>query len=185
MMEDVPEASLEDLEWADAYIFGTPTRFGNVSAQLKQFIDTLGGLWFKGKMFFEAARHFPSTFRWKFVYIVGFAPKHTLWPIRLAVLPGMFSVASRSSQGLPSNNPKGGDLDGKGLDRGTRRNSPLRSSGAGQKHPASPEYRCGSAPWLRYQGEVPDRSRGFFRQGFCCLGEDDLAYCVAVGIKAL
>jgi NAD(P)H dehydrogenase (quinone) len=28
------EAQLEDLEWADAYIFGTPTRFGNVSAQL-------------------------------------------------------------------------------------------------------------------------------------------------------
>ena len=28
--EDVPEAQLEDMEWADAYIFGTPTRFGNV-----------------------------------------------------------------------------------------------------------------------------------------------------------
>ena len=41
--EDVPEAQLEDLEWADAYIFGTPTRFGNVSAQLKQFLDTTGG----------------------------------------------------------------------------------------------------------------------------------------------
>ena len=50
MTEDVPEAQLEDLEWADAYIFGTPTRFGNVSAQLKQFIDTAGGLWFQGKL---------------------------------------------------------------------------------------------------------------------------------------
>jgi NAD(P)H dehydrogenase (quinone) len=50
MTEDVPEAQLEDLEWADAYIFGTPTRFGNVSAQLKQFIDTTGGLWFQGKL---------------------------------------------------------------------------------------------------------------------------------------
>ena len=48
--QDVPEASLDDLEWADAYIFGTPTRFGNVSAQLKQFIDTAGGLWFQGKL---------------------------------------------------------------------------------------------------------------------------------------
>ena len=50
MTEDVAEASLEDLEWADSYIFGTPTRFGNVSAQLKQFIDTAGGLWFEGKL---------------------------------------------------------------------------------------------------------------------------------------
>jgi NAD(P)H dehydrogenase (quinone) len=48
--QDVPEAELEDLEWADAYIFGTPTRFGNVAAQLKQFLDTTGSLWFAGKL---------------------------------------------------------------------------------------------------------------------------------------
>ncbi|MGW3917135.1 NAD(P)H:quinone oxidoreductase [Streptomyces sp. NPDC005070] len=46
----IPEATTEDVEWADAVIFGTPTRFGNVSAQLKQFIDTLGGLWAEGKL---------------------------------------------------------------------------------------------------------------------------------------
>ncbi|MEU3410295.1 NAD(P)H:quinone oxidoreductase [Streptomyces sp. NPDC006658] len=46
----IPEATPEDIEWADAVIFGTPTRFGNVSAQLKQFIDTLGGLWAEGKL---------------------------------------------------------------------------------------------------------------------------------------
>ncbi|MCX4912018.1 NAD(P)H:quinone oxidoreductase [Streptomyces sp. NBC_00687] len=46
----VPQATTEDVEWADAVIFGTPTRFGNVSAQLKQFIDTLGGLWAQGKL---------------------------------------------------------------------------------------------------------------------------------------
>jgi NAD(P)H dehydrogenase (quinone) len=33
----VPVASLDDLRWADAYAFGSPTRFGNLSAQLKQF----------------------------------------------------------------------------------------------------------------------------------------------------
>ena len=42
---DVPEVQLEDLEWADAYVFGTPNRYGNVSAQLKQFIDTTAVLW--------------------------------------------------------------------------------------------------------------------------------------------
>ncbi|WP_329042927.1 NAD(P)H:quinone oxidoreductase [Streptomyces sp. NBC_00178] len=46
----VPEATPADIEWADAVIFGTPTRFGNVSSQLKQFIDTLGGLWAEGRL---------------------------------------------------------------------------------------------------------------------------------------
>lgn len=45
-----PVAAPEDLLWADAVVFGTPTRFGNVSAQLKAFIDSLGGLWFQGKL---------------------------------------------------------------------------------------------------------------------------------------
>ena len=61
MTEDVPEALLEDLEWADAYIFGTPTRFGNVSAQLKQFIDTTGGLWFEGKLADKVVSGFTSA----------------------------------------------------------------------------------------------------------------------------
>ena len=61
MTEDVAEAELDDLEWADAYIFGTPTRFGNVSAQLKQFIDTAGGLWFQGKLADKAVSAFTSA----------------------------------------------------------------------------------------------------------------------------
>ena len=61
MTEDVPEAQLDDLDWADAYIFGTPTRFGNVSAQLKQFIDTAGGLWFEGKLADKVASGFTSA----------------------------------------------------------------------------------------------------------------------------
>ena len=59
--QDVPEASLEDLDWADAYVFGTPTRFGNVSAQLKQFMDTAGGLWFEGKLADKVASGFTSA----------------------------------------------------------------------------------------------------------------------------
>jgi len=39
-----------DAEWADGIIFGTPTRFGNTSAELKAFIDSLGGLWLQGKL---------------------------------------------------------------------------------------------------------------------------------------
>ena len=48
--KDAPRASLDDLEWADGVIFGTPTRYGNVAAQLKAFIDSTGGLWFQGKL---------------------------------------------------------------------------------------------------------------------------------------
>ena len=47
---DVAEASLDDLDWADAVLFGTPTRFGNPASQLRSFIDTTGGLWREGKL---------------------------------------------------------------------------------------------------------------------------------------
>ncbi|MFF9817572.1 NAD(P)H:quinone oxidoreductase [Streptomyces sp. NPDC014006] len=47
---DVPEATHGDLEWADAVLFGTPTRFGNPAGQLRAFIDTTGPLWFQGKL---------------------------------------------------------------------------------------------------------------------------------------
>ncbi len=48
--KNVPEAILDDLEWADAFIFSTPTRYGNVPAQMKQFLDMTGGLWAQGKL---------------------------------------------------------------------------------------------------------------------------------------
>ncbi|MBE4906886.1 NAD(P)H:quinone oxidoreductase [Bacillus luteolus] len=48
--KDVPEVKLDDLEWADAIIISVPTRFGNMPGQMKQFLDTTGGLWFNGKL---------------------------------------------------------------------------------------------------------------------------------------
>lgn len=47
---DVGEASLGDLVWADGYAFGTPTRFGNVAAQLRQFLDTTSRPWSAGQL---------------------------------------------------------------------------------------------------------------------------------------
>lgn len=58
---DIPEASPDDLLWADAYVFGTPTRYGNVSSQLKQFLDTTGGLWFEGKLVDKIVSGFTSS----------------------------------------------------------------------------------------------------------------------------
>ncbi|QFT88129.1 NAD(P)H dehydrogenase (quinone) [Bacillus sp. THAF10] len=48
--KDVPEASLDDLEWADAYLFSVPTRYGTLPSQMKSFLDTTGGLWAQGKL---------------------------------------------------------------------------------------------------------------------------------------
>src|SRR5690606_13681491 len=46
----VEEATLDDLRWADGLALGTPTRFGNVSAQLKQFLDSTSSLWLAGDL---------------------------------------------------------------------------------------------------------------------------------------
>ena len=50
-----------DAEWADAIVFGTPTRFGSVSSELKAYIDSLGGLWFQGKLNGKAGSVFGSS----------------------------------------------------------------------------------------------------------------------------
>ena len=59
--EDVPEATADDVVWADAVIFGTPTRYGNVAAQLKQFLDTLGPQWSRGELADKVYTGFTST----------------------------------------------------------------------------------------------------------------------------
>ncbi|MEF8817288.1 MAG: NAD(P)H:quinone oxidoreductase [Salinibacter sp.] len=60
-MEDIPRVQHDDLRWADGIIWGTPTRFGNMAAQVKQFIDTLGGMWFEGELEGKATGMFVST----------------------------------------------------------------------------------------------------------------------------
>ncbi len=50
-----------DAEGSDAIIFGTPTRFGTISSELKAYIDSLGGLWFQGKLNGKVGGGFTST----------------------------------------------------------------------------------------------------------------------------
>ncbi|GLY63563.1 NAD(P)H:quinone oxidoreductase [Amycolatopsis taiwanensis] len=45
---DIPTATADDLVWADGILLGSPTRFGNIAAQVKQFLDTLGPVWQQG-----------------------------------------------------------------------------------------------------------------------------------------
>ncbi len=47
---NVPEVTLDDLTWADGFVFGTPTRYGNVAAQLRQFLDTTSEPWAAGQL---------------------------------------------------------------------------------------------------------------------------------------
>jgi NAD(P)H dehydrogenase (quinone) len=47
---DVAEARVDDLLWADAVLFGTPTRYGAMASQLKQFIDITGPAWREGRL---------------------------------------------------------------------------------------------------------------------------------------
>jgi NAD(P)H dehydrogenase (quinone) len=58
---NVPVATVDDLADADAIIFGTPTRFGNMAGQMRQFLDATGGLWAQGKLVGKVGSVFASS----------------------------------------------------------------------------------------------------------------------------
>ena len=57
----VPVATVDELASADAIIFGTPTRFGNMTGQMRQFLDATGQLWAKGALVGKVGSVFTST----------------------------------------------------------------------------------------------------------------------------
>jgi NAD(P)H dehydrogenase (quinone) len=59
--KDVPAAASADLVWADAIIFSSPTRFGNVASQIKNFMDLQGGIWAEGKLINKAVSAMASA----------------------------------------------------------------------------------------------------------------------------
>jgi NAD(P)H dehydrogenase (quinone) len=61
VMPEIEVAHLADLEWANGYAFGTPTRFGLPSAQLKAFLDTSGALWAQGRLADKVATSFTAA----------------------------------------------------------------------------------------------------------------------------
>jgi NAD(P)H dehydrogenase (quinone) len=60
-MGDIPIATVEELADADAIIFGTPTRFGNMCGQMRQFLDATGQLWAKGALVGKVGSVFVSS----------------------------------------------------------------------------------------------------------------------------
>lgn len=59
--KELPAATGDDIVWADAVIFGSPTRFGSVASQLRAFLDSLGGIWSEGKLADKVYAAFTST----------------------------------------------------------------------------------------------------------------------------
>jgi NAD(P)H dehydrogenase (quinone) len=59
--KDLPAASGDDIVWADAVIFGSPTRFGSPASQFRAFIDSLGGLWQQGQLADKVYAGFTSS----------------------------------------------------------------------------------------------------------------------------
>lgn len=59
--QDAEIAAPQELENYDAIIFGTPTRFGNMAAQMRNFLDQTGGLWAAGKLIGKVGSVFTST----------------------------------------------------------------------------------------------------------------------------
>lgn len=59
--KNIPICSLDDLKNADGIIFGSPTRYGNMTAQMKQLIDSTAGLWLNGELESKPAGLFTST----------------------------------------------------------------------------------------------------------------------------
>ncbi|GGG29645.1 NAD(P)H:quinone oxidoreductase type IV [Rhodococcoides trifolii] len=59
--KDLPAASGDEIVWADAVIFGSPTRFGNTAGPFQNFMDSLGGYWAKGELANKAYAAFTSS----------------------------------------------------------------------------------------------------------------------------
>jgi NAD(P)H dehydrogenase (quinone) len=59
--KDLPAATGDDIVWADAVVFGSPTRFGGQTSQFRAFIDTLGGLWAQGMLADKVYAGFTSS----------------------------------------------------------------------------------------------------------------------------
>lgn len=60
-MAHIPVVQMDELETADAVIFGTPTRFGNMCGQMRQFLDATGQLWMRGALVGKVGSVFAST----------------------------------------------------------------------------------------------------------------------------
>ena len=116
-VQDIPEVSHDDMEWANGYFFISPTRYGAVASQMRAFIDTLGGLWFAGKLAnktFTAATSAQNTHGGQESTILGLYTTAMHWGA-VIVAPGFTDAAVSEAGGNPYGfSTNAGALDDKG-----------------------------------------------------------------------
>lgn len=100
--KDIAEATADDVVWADAVIFGSPTRYGNIASQLKQFIDQLGPQWQQGLLADKVYSGFTSS-----ATLHGgqestlLALSHTFYHFGGIIVPPGFTDPSKFTDGNP------------------------------------------------------------------------------------
>ena len=116
-VQDIPEVSHDDMEWANGYFFISPTRYGAVASQMRAFIDTLGGLWFAGKLAnktFTAATSAQNTHGGQESTILSLYTTARHWGA-VIVAPGFTDGAVAEAGGNPYGfSTNAGALDDKG-----------------------------------------------------------------------
>jgi NAD(P)H dehydrogenase (quinone) len=116
-VQDIPEVSHDDMEWANGYFFISPTRYGAVASQMRAFIDTLGGLWFAGKLAnktFTAATSAQNAHGGQESTILGLYTTAMHWGA-VIVAPGFTDAAVAEAGGNPYGfSTNAGALDDKG-----------------------------------------------------------------------
>ena len=99
----IPEATPDDLEWANAFLFSAPSRFGTVASQMRAFIDTLGGVWAQGGLANKAISAMTSaqnTHGGQEVTLLGMYATFIHWGA-IIVPPGYTDPAIYASGGNP------------------------------------------------------------------------------------
>lgn len=116
-VQDIPEVTVEDMEWANGYFFAFPTRYGTVPSQVRAFIDTLGGIWSQGKLANKVATATTSaqnTHGGQESTLLGFYTTIMHWG-SLVVAPGYTDPALFEAGGNPYGySAKAGEFDEKG-----------------------------------------------------------------------
>jgi NAD(P)H dehydrogenase (quinone) len=116
-VQDIPEVSHDDMEWANGYFFISPTRYGAVASQMRAFIDTLGGLWFAGKLAnktFTAATSAQNAHGGQESTILGLYTTAMHWGA-VIVAPGFTDACIAEAGGNPYGfSTNAGALDDKG-----------------------------------------------------------------------
>lgn len=131
----IPVCTVEELVSADAIIFGTPTRFGNMCGQMRQFLDATGQLWAKGALVGKVGSVFAST-----------ATQHggqesTLLSFHITLLHHGMLIA-----GLPYTYPGQSTIDE--MTGGSPYGATTIAGGQGQRHPSENEL-----AGARFQGK--------------------------------